>query len=293
MLLEEKVWCERYRPKTLEDCLLPPATRILFNSFVEKKFVPNMLLSGQPGIGKTTAAKCVLNDIGAEHITINGSIKGNIDTLRNDIQQFASTVSYNGGKKYVILDEADNLTQATQLALRGFIEEYSANCGYIFTCNFRNKIIDAIADSRLLSEIDFTFRSNERQELAKGLFKKLTVIFTSEGVLFTPDDLKNFIVIFLNKSNDLRKLFITAQKFASSGAFVVDTITTADSRFVDLVAILKSKNFVKMLVSEYIQLFGYQSWLTYGSGYNAILDLHPDSYSMRTLYNYAQNKGVL
>ena len=136
---EEYLWVEKYRPKTVNDCILPSELKQTFQTFVEQKNVPNLLLSGGPGVGKTSVAKAMLDELDSDYLTINGSLSGNIDTLRNDIMQFASSVSFSGGRKYVILDEADYLNpQSTQPALRNFMEEYSKNCGFILTCNFKN-----------------------------------------------------------------------------------------------------------------------------------------------------------
>ena len=139
---EEYLWVEKYRPRTVDDCILPSDLKQTFQTFVDQQNVPNLLLSGGPGVGKTSVAKAMLDQLDSDHISINGSLSGNIDTLRNDIMQFASSVSFSGGRKYVILDEADYLNpQSTQPALRNFMEEFSKNCGFILTCNFKNRII--------------------------------------------------------------------------------------------------------------------------------------------------------
>jgi replication factor C small subunit len=141
-MLDEFLWVEKYRPKTVADTILPADLKQTFQKFVDQKEVPNLILSGGPGVGKTTIARAMLEEIGASYIVINGSMNGNIDTLRNEIKNFASTMSFVGGRKYVILDEADYLNpQSTQPALRNFMEEFSANCGFILTCNFPNRII--------------------------------------------------------------------------------------------------------------------------------------------------------
>ena len=142
---QELLWVEKYRPKTIEDTILPKELKDVFNKFASDKFIPNLLLTGRAGIGKTTIARALLEEIGCDYIVINGSLNGNIDTLRNDIRSFASSVSLTGGRKYVILDEADYLNaNSTQPALRNFMEEFSANCGFILTCNFANRIIEQI-----------------------------------------------------------------------------------------------------------------------------------------------------
>ncbi len=142
---QELLWVEKYRPRTIEDTILPKELKDVFNKFASDRFIPNLLLSGRAGIGKTTVARALLEEIGCDYIVINGSLNGNIDTLRNDIRSFASSVSLSGGRKYVILDEADYLyANSTQPALRNFMEEFSSNCGFILTCNFVNRIIEPL-----------------------------------------------------------------------------------------------------------------------------------------------------
>ena len=142
--MEEFLWVEKYRPKKVQDTILPDQLKSTFNDFV-KQGIPNLLLSGGPGVGKTTIARAMLEECGSDYLIINGSMNGNIDTLRNDIKNYASTVSIVGGRKYVILDEADYLNpQSTQPALRNFMEEYSKNCGFIMTCNYKNRIIEPL-----------------------------------------------------------------------------------------------------------------------------------------------------
>ena len=247
LILTEMIWSDKYAPHTLEECLLPEATRKTLKSYLRKKNIPNMLFSGQPGIGKTATARALLEEAGNEFIVINGSLKGNIDTLRNEIQQFASTISFNGEKKYVIIDEADYLSHQTQAALRGFIDEHSANCGYIFTCNYRNKIMDALSDSRLLSEIQFVFSGDEKATLAKQLYEKLVSILKNEHVEYTATTVQRFIVKHLKASNDIRKLLILAQKSSASGVFEPSESADAYSRrFDSLVDALNSKDFTKI-----------------------------------------------
>jgi len=143
MIHGDFLWTEKYRPKTVADCVLPEQLKKTFQQFVDDKNVPNLMLTGRSGVGKTTVAKAMLNELGCDSVVINGSLNGNIDTLRHDITAFASSVSFTGGRKYVILDEADYLNaNSTQPALRNFMEEFATNCGFILTCNFKNRIIN-------------------------------------------------------------------------------------------------------------------------------------------------------
>jgi len=149
-MLEQFLWVERYRPKKISDTILPIELKTTFQQFVDQKNIPNLLLTGSAGVGKTTVAKAMLEELGCDYIVINGSMNGNIDTLRNEIQNFASTVSFAGGRKYVILDEADYLNpNSTQPALRNFMEEFSRNCGFILTCRIKSLHL-YIPDARLL-----------------------------------------------------------------------------------------------------------------------------------------------
>ena len=167
-MLEDFLWVEAYRPKKIADCILPAELKKTFQAFVNDENVPNLVLAGGPGVGKTTVAKAMLEELGSDYIVVNGSLSGNIDTLRNDIKQFASSVSFSGGRKYVILDEADYLNpQSTQPALRNFMEEFSKNCGFIMTCNFKNRIIEPLLSR--CSVIDFKLPKSEKPALAQML----------------------------------------------------------------------------------------------------------------------------
>ena len=166
----EYLWVEKYRPTKIDECILPKNLKETFKQFVQSGELPNFLFCGTAGVGKTTVAKALCNEIGAEYLLINGSEESGIDTLRTKIKSFASTVSLTDAKKVVILDEADYLNpNSTQPALRGFIEEFSNNCRFIFTCNFKNRIIDPL-HSRC-SVIDFKIENVEKQEIAAAFFK--------------------------------------------------------------------------------------------------------------------------
>src|SRR6056300_2027950 len=181
--IDEFLWVQKYRPKTVADTILPEEVKAVFQQFVDDKNIPNLLLSGRAGVGKTTIAKAMLEEIGADYIVINGSMNGNIDTLRVEIANFASTVSFTGGRKYVILDEADYLNaNSTQPALRNFMEEFSKNCGFILTCNFKNRIIEPL-HSRC-SVIDFAIPKESKVAMATEFFKRVCQILDTENVQF-------------------------------------------------------------------------------------------------------------
>ena len=178
-----QLWVEKYRPSRIKDCILPEDLKNTFTEFVDKGYVPNLLLTGGPGVGKTTVARAMLEECGFDYIIINGSMNGNIDTLRTDIKNFASTVSLTGSRKYVILDEADYLNpQSTQPALRNFMEEYSKNCGFILTCNFRNRIIQPL-HSRC-SVIEFKINGKDKPIAAKNFMERICNILDQEKVTY-------------------------------------------------------------------------------------------------------------
>jgi len=186
-----KQWVEKYRPRKIDECILPKNLKEMFAGHVRNGFIPNMTLVGKPGTGKTTSALAMINEIGADYMVINGSMEGNIDTLRTKISDYASTVSFDGGRKYVIVDEADGMTHATQSALRAFIEQHSENCGFILTCNFQNKLIEALISRCPITE--FTFPKNEYKALLKQAIVSVAKILKAEGVEFDGQILAEFV----------------------------------------------------------------------------------------------------
>ena len=173
--MSDFLWVEQYRPQTIDECILPTDIKETFQSFVDRGEISNLLLAGPPGCGKTTVARALCEQMGADYMFINGSEESGIDTLRTKIKNFASTVSLSGGKKVVILDEADYLNpQSTQPAMRGFIEEFHKNCRFILTCNFKNRLIEPL-HSRF-STIDFKIANKDRPVLASKLFAKVGII---------------------------------------------------------------------------------------------------------------------
>lgn len=225
---DDFLWCERYRPNTIEECVLTPALKKTFQQFVEKKEIPNLLLSGSSGVGKTSVAKAMLNELGFDSMIINGSMNGNIDTLRNDISQFASSRSFSGGRKYVILDESDFLNPtSTQPGLRNFMEEFSNNCGFILTCNYKNRILPAL-HSRC-SVIDFSFTKKELQKLAGDFMKRLCKILENENVTYD----KAVIAELIKKQfPDWRAIINKCQEYAIAyGSIDTGVLATANSSF--------------------------------------------------------------
>lgn len=241
--IDEVLWVEKYRPSTISDTILPQKTKDVFQKFVNDQSMPNLLLTGGPGMGKTTIAKAMLNELGCDYIVKNGSLNVNIDTLRYEISTFASSVSFTGGRKYVILDEADYLNAATvQPALRNFIEEYSKNCGFIFTCNFKNRIIEPLRSR--LSEVDFTIEKNDRPKMAAQFFKRVLSILETENV---EHDQKVVAKVIERHFPDFRRVLTELQSYSASGRIDEGIFVNIKQESIDqLFAMLKQKNFTSM-----------------------------------------------
>jgi len=237
------LWVEKYRPRTVEDTILPTDLKSTFQEFVNKQNIPNLILSGSAGVGKTTIARAMLDELSCDYIVINGSMNGNIDTLRNDIQQFASSVSLQGGRKYVILDEADYLNpNSTQPALRNFMEEYSKNCGFILTCNFKNRIIDPL-HSRC-SVIDFKIANEDKPYMAAHMFKRTCDILKNENIEYD----KKVVAEVINKHfPDNRRILNELQRYSISGKIDVGILSNIqETNIKNLVEYLKNKDFTNV-----------------------------------------------
>jgi|TARA_A100001391_G_scaffold5397_2_gene3593 replication factor C small subunit len=240
---DDYLWVEKYRPKTIDDCILPQQIKETFQTFVDQQNVPNLLLTGGPGVGKTSVAKAMLEQLDSDYIVVNGSMSGNIDTLRNDIKTFASSVSFSGGRKYVILDEADYLNaQSTQPALRNFMEEFSKNCGFILTCNFVNRIIEPL-HSRC-SVIHFKIPNKEKPKMAQSFFKRVMKILEDNNI---QADQKVVAELLQMHFPDWRRVLNELQRYSVSGS--IDSgilVSLSDDNFKALVQYIKDKNFTEM-----------------------------------------------
>lgn len=240
---EEFLWVEKYRPKTIEDTILPAELKATFQQFVDQKNVPNLILSGTAGVGKTTVARAMLEQLGCDYIVINGSMNGNIDTLRNDILNFASSVSLSGGRKYVILDEADYLNaNSTQPALRNFMEEFSRNCGFILTCNFKNRIIEPL-HSRC-SVVDFKISKKDMAKLAGQFFKRVESILGAENVPYDKSAVAEIIQKFFP---DWRRVLNELQRYSATGKIDSGILANLQQTSIrELIGLMSDKNFTEV-----------------------------------------------
>ena len=239
--MKEFLFVEKYRPQTIEDCILPEGLKETFQKIVDKGELPNMMFTGSAGVGKTTVARALCNELDLDYMLINGSEDGNIDTLRGKIKQFASTISLQGGQKVVILDEADYLNpQSTQPALRGFIEEFSSNCRFILTCNFKNRIIDPLHSRCSIYE----FNLGNKAEMAQKFMARLQFILDSEHIIYDNAVIAELIMKYIP---DWRRVINECQRYGMSGH--IDTgilVTLSETSIAGLMDDLKTKNFKKM-----------------------------------------------
>ena len=245
MSRNEFVWVESYRPQTIDECILPEGIKKTFKQFVEKGEVPNLLLSGPPGCGKTTVAKALCHELGVDFYVINGSDEGRfLDTVRNNAKNFASTVSLSSDSKHkvIIIDEADNTTPDVQLCLRAFTEEFIGNCRFIFTCNYKNKII-APLHSRC-AVIDFAIKGKERTEVAGHFYKRLQEILAAEGVEY---DNKVLVELIQKHFPDWRRVLNELQRYSVSGKIDSGILAAfSNVKTDDLFRNLKEKDFPKV-----------------------------------------------
>lgn len=238
------LWVEKYRPQKIDDCILPESLKQTFKDYVTQGQIPHMLLCGTAGVGKTTIAKALCNEIGAEYIVLNGSdTGGHIDTLRTAIKGFATTVSLTDARKVIIMDEADYMqANSTQPALRNYMEEFSANCRFIFTCNYKQKIIEPL-HSRC-AVIEFKIETKDKQAVAAQFFKRATQILKQEGIEFDPKVVAELVTKYFP---DWRRVLNELQRYSVSGK--IDSgifVNTTHDSFKDLVKSMRDKNFTEV-----------------------------------------------
>jgi DNA polymerase III delta prime subunit len=238
--MDHLLWTEKYRPKTIEECILPERLKTPFQEYVNQKNIPNLLLSGGAGVGKTTVAKAMCNEIGCDYIVINGSDESGIDVFRTKIKNYASSMSLSGGRKVIIIDEADYLNpNSTQPALRNAIEEFAGNCSFIFTCNFKNRIIEPL-HSRC-AVIDFGLKNGEKAKMAGSFFKRIQSVLQSEKV-----DYDDAVIAELVKKHfpDFRRIINEMQRYSQFGK--IDSgilVQMGDVEISNIVKYIKEKDF--------------------------------------------------
>ncbi len=244
MMIEEFLWVEKYRPKTIAETILPDKLKETFQKFVDQKNIPNLLLTGTAGVGKTTVARAMLEELDCDYLVINGSLEGrSIDVLRNEIANFASSMSFKGTRKYVILDEADYLNpQSVQPALRNFMEEFSSNCGFIFTCNFKAKII-APLHSRC-SVIDFKLNKEDRVKVAAQFMKRIQTILKQENVEYNTAVVAEVVKKYFP---DWRRVLNELQRYSATGSIDTGIISNFTNESLGtLMKYLKARDFTNI-----------------------------------------------
>ena len=266
--MEHLLWTEKYRPQTVEDCILPDRLKKPFQEYVNQKEIPNLLLSGGAGVGKTTIAKAMCNEIGCDFMVINGSDESGIDTFRTKIKNYASSMSLSGGRKVIIIDEADYLNpNSTQPALRNAIEEFAGNCSFIFTCNYKNRIIDPL-HSRC-AVIDFGLKNGEKAKMAAAFFKRIQTILQSESV-----DADDKVLAELIKKHfpDFRRVLNELQLYSQFGKIDTGILTQiADVSIDELTKSISSKDFAS--IRKWVATHEIDSTVLYRKIYDSLYDV--------------------
>jgi replication factor C small subunit len=235
------LWVEKYRPTKISECILEESSSKIFDGFIKNKEIPHLMLAGSAGIGKTTIAKILCNEIGADFVMINASADRGIDTIRNKVTQFASSKSFSSSVKVIILDEADSLTPEAQKAIRGVFEEFYRNCRFILTCNYKNKLIEAI-HSRC-SVIDFSITPSNKPSLALKLLDRIEHILTSESVKYDKEVLIQLIMKFFP---DFRRLINELQRYSSAGEINSGILSSNSIQIDELIKFLSKKEFTNV-----------------------------------------------
>jgi DNA polymerase III delta prime subunit len=285
--MEHLLWVEAYRPRTVEDCILPARLKQPFQEYVNQKQIPNLLLSGGPGVGKTTVAKAMCNEIGCDFMVINGSDENGVDTIRFKIKNYASSMSLAGGRKVIIIDEADYLTPNAQAILRNAIEEFSINCSFIFTCNYKSKIIEPL-HSRC-AVIDFALKNGEKAKMASSFFKRIQSILQSEKV---EHDDKVIAEVVKKYFPDFRRVLNELQRYAQFGKIDTGLLSQiVNVSISEIVKYIKDKDFTN--IRKWVASGDYDANLVFRQLYDSLYDImKPQSIPQAVLiladYQYKQ-----
>ncbi len=286
--MQHLLWTEAHRPKTIEECILPERLKKPFQEYVNSEKIPHLLLSGGAGVGKTTVAKAMCNQIGADYIMINGSDESGIDVFRTKIKDFASSMSFTGGRKVIIIDEADYLNpNSTQPALRNAMEEFASNCSFIFTCNFKNRIIDPL-HSRC-AVIDFALKNDEKTKMAGQFFKRIQTILQSENVEY-----EDKVIAELVKKHfpDFRRILNELQRYSQFGKIDVGILAQiGDISIAEITKHLKNKDFGA--IRKWVATADFDAATLYRKLYDSLYDvLQPQSIPQAVIiladYQYKQ-----
>jgi DNA polymerase III delta prime subunit len=286
--MQHLLWTEAHRPKTIEECILPERLKKPFQEYVNSEKIPHLLLSGGAGVGKTTVAKAMCNQIGADYIMINGSDESGIDVFRTKIKDFASSMSFTGGRKVIIIDEADYLNpNSTQPALRNAMEEFASNCSFIFTCNFKNRIIDPL-HSRC-AVVDFTLKNDEKSKMAGQFFKRIQSILQSENVEY-----EDKVIAELIKKHfpDFRRILNELQRYSQFGKIDVGILAQiGDISIAEITKHLKNKDFGA--IRKWVATADFDAATLYRKLYDSLYDvLQPQSIPQAVIiladYQYKQ-----
>jgi DNA polymerase III delta prime subunit len=286
--MENLLWVEKHRPQTVTDCILPERLKKPFQEYVNQKKIPNLLLSGGPGVGKTTVAKAMCNEIGCDFLVINGSDESGIDTFRVKIKNYASSMSLAGGRKVIIIDEADYLNpNSTQPALRNAIEEFAGNCSFIFTCNYKNRIIEPL-HSRC-AVVDFALKGNEKAQMAKDFFKRIQGILQSEKVEYDDKVIAELVKKYFP---DFRRVINELQRYSQFGKIDTGILSQINNVSIsEIVKHMKEKDFTA--IRKWVASGDYDANTVFRQIYDGMYDiLKPQSIPQAVLiiadYQYKQ-----
>jgi DNA polymerase III delta prime subunit len=286
-MMENLLWVETHRPQTIRDCILPERLKKPFQEYVNQKNIPNLLLAGGPGVGKTTEAKAMCKEVGCDYLVLNGSDENGVDTIRVKVRNYATSMSLSGGRKVIIIDEADYLTPNAQAILRNAIEEYSINCSFIFTCNYKTKIIEPL-HSRC-AVIDFTLKSAEKAQMAKDFFVRIRSILQSEKVEYDDKVIAELIKKYFP---DFRRVINELQRYSQFGKIDTGVLAQiANISISEVVKNLKEKDFGS--VRKWVASGDFDANIVFRQLYDALYDImKPSSIPQAVLiladYQYKQ-----